>query len=233
MSQAALRGDGRSIRYTNGTGGALTVGNIISVGELLGLLLDAGEGSSGPNTTLADGSTGDVAIDGIVEVAKVGGAGGAVVAGQKAFWDAGNSRMTPLADGNRYAGVFAENATEAATRCLVKLNVPSDASIASVPMLFTKKAAAASGSNAFFTAPRALRLIDWWIISRTTGAANVKLVNAGTDMTAVVAKGTTDDAIVRGSTIVEAQEVVAKDAAVTINISAAEEVDVFALFEPQ
>lgn len=114
------------LKYTNATGNPLTVGDIIAVGDVVGLLSDAGMGATGPNTTLANGSTGLVIIQGVVEGPKVAGSGGACVAGQKAYWDAGNDEFTPVGAGNIYAGVFYQDVAEAAGRCFVALNQVSN-----------------------------------------------------------------------------------------------------------
>lgn len=241
MSQIAKVAEGDVVTYVNNTGGALTVGAFVRIGCMVGLLSDAGIGTTGPNTTLANGATGRVTIRGAVEGPKVSAAGGAIKACAPAFWDAANSRFDPRQEvagvPNMPAGIFQEDAAEAASRCKVILNVVPVNYGAGVgrTLLASKKAASASGDTIVFTNGTGigLRLVDWWLISRTTGAANVKLKNGSTDMTAVVAKGTADDTIVRGGTIVEAQEVLAAGAVLNVNLSAAEEVDVFALFETE
>jgi hypothetical protein len=70
------------------------------------------------------------------------------------------------------------------------------------------------------TAARKLRILDWWIRSLDTTAANITVKNAGTSIsTAALAKGTVNDAIVRAATIVEAQAEVASGAAITAESS--------------
>lgn len=123
--QGALVCQGDVVPYVNATGGALNLGDIEPIGELVGLLIDCGISSTtgNPNTTLANGATGRMLIAGVIEAPKVASAG-ACVAGQPAYWDAGNNRFTPLVGLDlQYAGVFAENAADAATRCKVLLNV--------------------------------------------------------------------------------------------------------------
>ncbi len=99
----------------------------------------------------------------------------------------------------------------------------------SVPIIFAKQGItdATTDVNIVTTAPYKFRIIDWWIVSRDTTAANVKIKNGSNDASAVVAKGTTDDAIVRGGTIVEAQRDVAAAGALKVNASAAAAFDVF------
>jgi hypothetical protein len=72
------------------------------------------------------------------------------------------------------------------------------------------------------TAARKLRIIDWWLRSLDTTAANITVKNAGTSIsTAVLAKGTANDAIVRAASIVEAQATISSGAAITAESSVA------------
>lgn len=72
------------------------------------------------------------------------------------------------------------------------------------------------------TAARKLRILDWQIRSLDTTAANITVKNAGTSIsTAVLAKGTAANAIVRAASIVEAQAEVASGAAITAESSVA------------
>ena len=72
------------------------------------------------------------------------------------------------------------------------------------------------------TAARKLRILDYHIRSLDTTAANISVKNAGTLISsAVLAKGTANDAIVRGASIVAAQAEVALGAAITIESSVA------------
>ncbi len=98
----------------------------------------------------------------------------------------------------------------------------------SVPVIFAKQGITdATTSPIIVTAPYKFRIIDWWIIARDTTAANVKLVNVSTDASAVKAKGTTNDAIVRGGDIIAAQKDVASGAVLKVNASAAAAFDIF------
>ena len=99
-----------------------------------------------------------------------------------------------------------------------------------VPLVFAKQGITdATTSVTIITAPYKFRIIDWWIVSRDTTAANIKLVNVSTDASAVKAKGTTNDAIVRGGDIIAAQKDVANAAALKVNASAAAAFDIFVL----
>jgi len=81
---------------------------------------------------------------------------------------------------------------------------------------------------AIATLPYAFQIIDYWVISRDTTAANITLKNAGTLVSsAVLAKGTTDEAIVRAATLLAAQDTVAAGAALTVEASAVAAFDIF------
>ena len=99
-----------------------------------------------------------------------------------------------------------------------------------VPVIFAKQGITdAQTSVTIVTAPFKFRIIDWWLISRDTTAANIKLVNVSTDASAVKAKGTTNDAIVRGGDIIAAQKDVASGTVLKVNASAAAAFDIFVL----
>ena len=99
-----------------------------------------------------------------------------------------------------------------------------------IPVVFAKQGITdATTSSVIVTAPYKFRIIDWWIISRDTTAANIKLVNVSTDASAVKAKGTTNDAIVRGGDVIAAQKDVASGNALKVNASAAAAFDIFVM----
>lgn len=85
------------------------------------------------------------------------------------------------------------------------------------------------------SAPRKLRVVDAWLVARDTNAANVKL-HAGTagadDITAAVAKGTTNAAIVRWTSIVDAKAVIAAAGTIKVNFSAAGSIEAYVLAIP-
>lgn len=100
----------------------------------------------------------------------------------------------------------------------------------SVPVIFAKQGITdATTSPVIVTAPYKFRIINWWIVSRDTTAANVKLVNVSTDASAVKAKGTTNDAIVLGGDIINAQKDVLVTTALKVNASAAAAFDIFVM----
>ncbi len=100
----------------------------------------------------------------------------------------------------------------------------------SVPVIFAKQGITdATTTPIIVTAPYKFRIINWWIISRDTTAANVKLVNVATDASAVKAKGATNDAIVLGGDIINAQKDVLVTTALKVNASAAAAFDIFVM----
>lgn len=110
---------GRTLDFTNATGGALAIGGLAIVGTLAAIVLNANDGSG----TLANGKDGVVAITGVYTVAKL--ATDVVAQGAKLYWDAGNSRLTTTAAGNTYAGVaYAAAGNGAATVALLLNGLP-------------------------------------------------------------------------------------------------------------
>ena len=105
------------------------------------------------------------------------------------------------------------------------------------PILIRKTCTAAGSADVVVlaSAPVKLLIVDAWLVARDTQAANVKL-HAGTagadDITAAVAKGTADNAIVRFGTIVAAKDEIAAAGAIKANFSAAGVADVFVLAVP-
>ena len=104
--------------------------------------------------------------------------------------------------------------------------------------ILIRKTCTATGSGdivVLASAPVKLLIVDAWLVARDAQAANVKL-HAGTagadDITAAVAKGTADNAIVRFGTIVAAKDEIAAAGAIKANFSAAGVADVFVLAVP-
>ncbi len=110
--------------------------------------------------------------------------------------------------------------------------VVADGGNGSLPIVFSKQGitdANTADVTVLAAAPFKFRIIDWWFISRDTTEANIKIKNGTTDASAVKAKGTTNDAIVRGGDIIAAQRDVAAGAAVKVNASAVAAFDLFIL----
>ncbi len=104
----------------------------------------------------------------------------------------------------------------------------ADGEPGSVPILLHKQGIADATTSVTIATPAfKCRIVKWWLISRDTTAANIKLVNVSTDASAVKAKGTTDDAIVLGGDVIEAQRDIAAATALKVNASAAAAFDIF------
>lgn len=100
-----------------------------------------------------------------------------------------------------------------------------------IPMLF-HASLSTNGETTIATPSRKARIIDWWLIARDTTASDVKLVNGATDASAAVAKGTADEALVRGGTLVAAQAEIAAGTALKAHQSAVAAVEVYVLALP-
>jgi len=100
-----------------------------------------------------------------------------------------------------------------------------------VPILFAKEGItdASTAVNIVASAPFKFRILDWWIVSRDVTAANVKIQNGASDASANIAKGTTNDALVRGGTIVAAQKDILAAGALKVLASVAAAFDVYVL----
>lgn len=166
-------------------------------------------------------------------------AAGAVTAGA-VIYGAANGKVDDAASGTAQG-----TALEAATadgdviECLLDngaagsingdaVALQADGEPGSVPIVFHKQGIADATTSVTIATPAAkVRVIDWWLISRDTTAANIKLVNVSTDMTAVKAKGTTNDAVVRGGDVIAAQRDIAAGTALKVNASAIAAFDIF------
>jgi hypothetical protein len=82
------------------------------------------------------------------------------------------------------------------------------------------------------TTERKVRLIDYWLIARDTTAANIKLNDGTADVTADLAKGTSDDAIVRGTNLIAEKDEIAAAGTIKAISSAACACDVWVLAVP-
>ncbi len=110
--------------------------------------------------------------------------------------------------------------------------IVADSGNGAIPIVFAKQGitdANAADVDIVAVAPFKFRIINWWIISRDTTAANIKIKNGTTDASAVKAKGTTNDAIVLGGDVIAAQKDVAAAGALKVNASAAAAFDIFVL----
>jgi hypothetical protein len=103
-----------------------------------------------------------------------------------------------------------------------------------VPVIIraTCTAGGAEDENVLVSADRKLLILESWMISRDTNAANVTLKNATNAFTSATAKGTTDDAKVEFDGPIAEYDEVAAGAAIIATFSAAGSVDVCILAVP-
>jgi len=105
--------DGNVINWTNGTGSAVSSGDVVATGHCIGVAL----------VDIADGATGSVAVEGVFTVPKVSAA--VFTQGEKLIWDASasafdDSAATP-ATGDITGGAVAWIAgANTETTCTVK-----------------------------------------------------------------------------------------------------------------
>lgn len=114
--------------------------------------------------------------------------------------------------------------------------VDEEAANGAIPILIRKLCefdATPSPITVLASAARKMRIVDWWLKSLDTTASNITVKNAGTSIsTAVLAKGTADDAIVRAASVVEEQAEIAAEAAVTVEASAQCDIELYILAIP-
>lgn len=149
-------------------------------------------------------------------------ASGAVTAGNKVY-PADDGKVSPTAIRQTPTGT-ALSATAATGQILElqPLEISGETKVLSVRT-------AASGNTVIPKPSVALRVVDWWIFSRDTSAANVKLVRNSTDMCTAIAKGTSDDTRVQGATLVDAEDELDPADVLYANLSAAQDVEVYVL----
>lgn len=100
------------------------------------------------------------------------------------------------------------------------------------PIIYSVLAiAAVAGTYLIATPKRKVRIINWWVIARDGTAANVKLQNGVTDATANIAKGTVNDTIVAGGTIIAAQANVVAGTGINVVTSGNSSVDVYVMVQ--
>lgn len=233
MAQATFVHDGGSIDYTPGS--AVAAGEVI---VLNGIAFVA-------HGAIASGDRGTLVASGVFDFTKQSGVTFSV--GDAVYWDDSNNYANKTTTG-AYLGIAVAAAASGDATVRVRLdalaNVLGVGSLSNIgdgavglPMLIRKLATAAGAGDVtvLASAPRKLRVVDAWLVARDTNAANVKLHSgtAGTDdITNAVAKGTTANAIVRWTQIIEAKQEVAAAGAIKINFSAAGSVEAYVLAIP-
>ncbi len=169
-------------------------------------------------------------------------ASGVIAAGATIYGDI-NGKISTTVSGNPI-GIALEAATAdgdiiecflnngaAGTLDGASTGIVADGGNGAFPVIFAKQGITdASGAGVtIVTAPYKFRIINWWVVARDTTAANVKLNNNGTDATANIAKGTVNDTIVPGGTIVAAQKDVLAASPLKAIASVAGAFDVFVM----
>lgn len=106
--------DGDIIQWTNGTGSAVSAGEVVEMSTIIGVA----------ETDIANGATGSVAITGVYSLAKTTDATAGLfdTVGAKVSWDTSNNRLTLSATGIQNAGVILATALAATTTATIKLN---------------------------------------------------------------------------------------------------------------
>lgn len=102
--------DGKTLTYTNSSSTAIASGDVVLMGNTVGVAIADIPATSG---------TGAVQIEGVFTLAA---AAGAWVQGDNLYWDASASKFTKTASGNTLAGIAADTKASAATTGNVKLN---------------------------------------------------------------------------------------------------------------
>lgn len=101
--------EGKTLPYTNGTGSAIAKGTVIEFAAMIGIALG----------DIANGSTGEIAVDEVWTLAKETGV--AFTLGDQLYWDATNDRLDKT-NTNIPCGIAAADAGSAATTAQVLLN---------------------------------------------------------------------------------------------------------------
>lgn len=104
--------EGNVITWANATGSDVDSGDAIIIGNLMGIAL----------VDIANGASGEVAIDGVYQMTKLTGAGTAFTAGQKAYFSANGNPLTALSASGYRLGYAVAAATSAATTVDVLLD---------------------------------------------------------------------------------------------------------------
>ena len=110
MATAAFVQDGSSIDYTPSAD--VAAGDVVVQNDLVGIA----------KQPIAAGALGALAVVGVFEVPKATGAGTAIGAGAKVYWDAANSQATASATGNTYMGKAVAAAGDDDTTVRVRLS---------------------------------------------------------------------------------------------------------------
>ena len=102
--------DGSSIDHTPAAD--VAAGAVVVQGELVGVV----------RTPIAANTLGSLAVVGVFDFPKATGVGTAITAGANCYWDAGNSRATTTAAGNKLIGKSIKAAADADATVRIRLS---------------------------------------------------------------------------------------------------------------
>lgn len=177
---------------------AIAAGEGVLVGNLFGVAV----------TDIASGENGIIACEGVYNLAKATDVGSASTIWTPAYWDATQKKVTAIATGNTYVGLFAQTTLDAATTALVL--VDSDTRTKDEMTSSVRLAGAGSlSTQAFFVAPVAMRVLKVSAVHSTAEST------AGT-LTADVTKDTSTNAPGAGVSVLGTTKVNLKSTANTV-----------------
>lgn len=231
--QATFVHDGTTIDHTPAS--AIAAGEVVVLGNVALV-------AKGP---IEANRLGALATCGVFDFVKQSGVAFSV--GDAIYWDDNNNYANKTTTG-AYVGIAVAAADANAGRVRGRLdslaNVLAVGGLPNVgdgavglPVAIRKLATVGEAGDVTVVAavPRKLRVLDAWMVSRDTNAANVKL-HSGTagndDITNAVAKGTAANAIVRWGQIIGAKQDIASGGVLKVNFSAAGSIEVYVLVLP-
>ena len=109
MATAKFIHDGNSIDYTPGAN--VSAGDVVVQNDLVGIA----------KLDIVAGKLGALAVTGVFDVPKATGAGTAIAAGAKVYWNAAAQQATTTASGNKYLGKTVKAAVDADATVRVRL----------------------------------------------------------------------------------------------------------------
>jgi predicted RecA/RadA family phage recombinase len=109
MATAQFIHDGNTLDYTPSAN--VSAGDVVVQGDLVGIA----------KLDIAAGALGALTVTGIFDVPKASGAGTAIAAGAKVYWNATNKQATTTATGNKYLGKSVRAAADADATVRVRL----------------------------------------------------------------------------------------------------------------
>ena len=109
MATAQFIHDGNTLDYTPGAN--VSAGDVVVQGDLVGIA----------KLDISAGAIGALAVTGVFDVPKASGAGTAIAAGAKVYWNAANKQATTTATGNKYLGKSVRAAADADATVRVRL----------------------------------------------------------------------------------------------------------------